>query len=133
MPWKETEMMHQRLLFTADYDKQIYSMTELCERYGISRKTGYKWLSRYQQQGPSGLLNQSKAANSCPHRTPEELTQRLLELKQQHPKWGAKKLLAVLKKREPFVRWPAVGTVQDLLQRNGLTQQHIKRRKTNHP
>lgn len=133
MPWKETDTMHQRLLFTADYDKQIYSMTELCERYGISRKTGYKWLSRYQQQGLSGLLNQSKAPNSCPHRTPEELNQRLLELKRQHPKRGAKKLLAILKKRDSQTHWPAVTTVQDLLQRNGLTQQHTKRRKTNHP
>ncbi len=67
MPWKETDTMHQRLLFTADYDKQIDSVTELCKRYGISQKTGYKWLHRYQQQGLSGLLHQSKAPKSCPH------------------------------------------------------------------
>jgi len=61
--------------------------------FRISRKTGYKWLSRYQQQGLSGLLNQSKAPNSCPHRTPEELNQRLLELKRQHPEWEARLLM----------------------------------------
>ena len=93
MPWKEADTMHQRILFIADYDKKLYSMTELCERYGISRKTGYKWAHRYQQQGVSGLVNQSKAPNSCPHQTPQELCQLILELKRNHPKWGPKSCL----------------------------------------
>lgn len=49
MPWQETKPMDQKILFIADYLRDTYSHTELCVRYGISRKTGYKWLARYQQ------------------------------------------------------------------------------------
>lgn len=133
MPWKETDMMHQKLLLIADYDKQLYTMTELCERYGVSRKTGYKWVKRYQESGISGLNNQSRAPKSCPHKTPDSISDAILELKKKHPKWGAKKLLAILKKKEPETSWPAISTAQDLLRKNGLTHIRPKRRKTNHP
>ena len=55
MPWRETAPMAERMRFVTDWERDLYSMVELCERYGVSRKTGYKWLARYEADGPDGL------------------------------------------------------------------------------
>jgi putative transposase len=55
MPWLETASMDQRTQFIADHQDDRFTMTELCARYGISRKTGYKWLTRYAEEGRRGL------------------------------------------------------------------------------
>ena len=55
MPWSETTPMHQKTQFIADYLREIYTISELCERYRISRKTGYKWIKRFIEEGPPGL------------------------------------------------------------------------------
>jgi hypothetical protein len=59
MPWRESCAMDQRVSFIADQRSGMWTMTELCERYEISRKTGYKWLDRYQLEGPGGLTDRS--------------------------------------------------------------------------
>jgi transposase-like protein len=69
MPWTETEPMKERMRFVADVERGLYTMSELCERYGISRRTGYKWLDRYEADGPTGLKDRSRAPRHCPHRT----------------------------------------------------------------
>jgi len=61
MPWNETLTMDQKTQFIADYLKDLFSFTELCERYGISRKTGYKWVDRYLNYGPEGLNDRTRA------------------------------------------------------------------------
>src|SRR5712691_3318990 len=66
MPWTETEPMKERVRFVADAERGLYSMSELCERYGVSRRTGYKWLERYEADGPAGLKEQSRAPHHCP-------------------------------------------------------------------
>lgn len=120
MPWDEAPRMEQRERFISDLDSCLYSMTELCTRYEISRKTGYKWAQRYASEGLEGLQDRSRAPKSCPHRTAEEICEALLELRRAHPTWGPQKLLAWLHKREPAVSWPAASTVGDLLKRHGL-------------
>jgi len=55
MPWKKLSPMDQRVLFVADYVREFYSFSELCARYGVSRKTGYKWIERYRREGVLGL------------------------------------------------------------------------------
>lgn len=72
MPWLETAPMDQRERFIADARAGLYSMTELCERYGISRKTGYKWRERVEEGGRAALADRSRAPHHCPHpsRTP---------------------------------------------------------------
>ena len=62
MPWTETEPMKERMRFIADAERGLYSMSELYERYGISRRTGYKWLDRYEVLGPTGLVERSRGA-----------------------------------------------------------------------
>src|SRR2546422_1737304 len=68
MPWLETSSMTERQRFVDDAQHGLFSMTELCARYGISRKTGYKWLDRYDAQGQEGLRDRSHAPEACPHK-----------------------------------------------------------------
>src|SRR6266508_3720591 len=68
MPWRETAPMKERMLFVTEWEREVYSMVELCERYGVSRKTGYKWLARYAREGPDGLREQSLARGAGPRR-----------------------------------------------------------------
>jgi putative transposase len=135
MPWEETTRMQQRVWFISDLESCLYTMTELCERYGISRKTGYKWAERYVAQGVDGLKDRSRAPKGCSHGTAVELVEVLVELRQSHPTWGPRKLLAVLRKRKPDLAWPAASTVGGILKRRGLIEggQRRARRPYPHP
>jgi transposase InsO family protein len=97
-------------------------MRELCERFGIAPKTGYKWLARYAQEGVAGLRDRPRAPHTCPHRTPPELEARLLEFKRQHPTWGSHKIRRKLQGQDPTLPWPAASTIDGLFQRHGLTE-----------
>jgi len=129
MPWDEMTRMDQRERFVSEFDSCQYTMTELCERYGISRKTGYLWVNRYAKEGLEGLRDRSRAPRSCPHGTAEEVSERLLELRRSHPTWGPRKLLAWLEKREPERSWPAASTVGGILKRHGLVEGRTSRRR----
>ncbi len=63
----------------ADYLREVQSVSELCDQYGISRKTAYKWIDRYLRQGPAGLEERSRKPNTSPQRTPDEIQRALLE------------------------------------------------------
>lgn len=130
MPWEETTRMKQRVRFIADLESCLYTMTELCERYEISRKTGYKWAQRYCAEGPQGLQDRSRAVKSCPHRTGERIAEALVSLREAHPTWGPRKLLAVLRRREPGESWPSASTAGDILKRPGLVQPRRFRQKS---
>jgi transposase len=119
MPWKETDPMTERLQFIAAYLNQVYSMTELCERFGIRRNTGYKWVRRYPEQGLAGLQERSRAPHRCPHRMSEEVEAVLLEAKQAHPHWGPRKVLPYLARHRPDLPLPAPSTTGALFQRAG--------------
>jgi transposase len=69
MPWRETSPMNERIRFVADFQHGLLSMTELCERYHISRKTGYKWLDRFEEEGPSGP---GRALQKAPALSPQD-------------------------------------------------------------
>lgn len=126
--------MEERLRFVQDALSQRLDMTELCERYGVSRKTGYKWLKRYETDGRRGLADQSRAPHECPHRTAAYIAELLVASRQAHPLWGARKLLRVLRGRHQEIRtWPAPSTVADLLMRRGLVTKRRRRRSSVHP
>jgi putative transposase len=133
MPWMETAPVEQRTAFIADHRQGLYPMTELCARYGISRKTGYKWLERFEEHGRHGLADRSRAPHHCPHRIPPEIAELLCTMRRRHPDWGAGKLLDYLEPRSPEVEWPAVSTVSDLLARRGLVPKRRRRRPHQHP
>ena len=133
MPWNETTPMDQKMQFIADYLRAELSMTELCELYGISRKTGYKFVERYLEHGPEGLEERSRRPQSHPNETPEEVVQAILELRRRHPRWGAKKLLPLLEKRHPRWELPGRTTVCDILSRHGMVPKQRNRRAIGHP
>ena len=133
MPWKESAPVTERVKFVCDYDTGLFSMTELCRRYGISRKTGYKWVERFRSGGPSALEDSSRAPQSCPHRTSDELVDEIVELRKTHPTWGPKKLIRILSTQYPSKNWPAVSTAGQWLKRRGLVKTRRTRQRSAHP
>ncbi|HEX4952536.1 MAG TPA: helix-turn-helix domain-containing protein [Thermoanaerobaculia bacterium] len=85
--------MDSRAQFVEAWREGGFSLVELCERYGVSRKTGYKWLRRWEEEGLAGLAERSRAPASCPHRTEERCEQALVVSRRKHPRWGARKHL----------------------------------------
>jgi putative transposase len=85
MPWSQTTPMDQKTQFIADYLRQPLSMSELCELYAISRKTGYKLIDRYLKLGPAGLEERSRKPGSHPNETPAQVVQAIVEARQRHP------------------------------------------------
>jgi transposase len=100
MSWSENTQM-SRFRFVAEFDSCLYTMTELCERHGISRKTGYKWAERGASEGVEGLKDRSRAPHRRPSQTPTEVAERLVELRRQHPTWGPRKLASWLRSTSP--------------------------------
>jgi transposase InsO family protein len=126
--------MTQRRDFLADHRRQVFTMTELCARYGVSRKTGYKWLARYEAGGLPGLADRSRAPQHCPHRLAGSLARLLCQARRTHPSWGPRKLLQYLVPRHlEIAGWPAASTVGDLFARRGLIPKRRRRRSHQHP
>jgi putative transposase len=133
MPWKELKPMDQKTQFVADYLRQTLDMTELCRQYGISRKTGYKWIERYIESGPQGLEDRSRRPGRSPNQTLDEIVDALIQVRKRHPSWGAKKLLPFVEKRHPEWDLPGRSTVCDILKRHGLVPRQRRRRVIGHP
>lgn len=94
-------------------------MIELCVRFGIAHKTGYKWLARYWAGGPAGLADQSRASHTCPHRTAPKIAAVLVRGRQTHPHWGPKKLRPYLARTQPELALPAPSTAGVVLPGRG--------------
>ncbi len=105
------------------------SVTDLCHEYGISRPTAYKWIKRYDEVGPEGLLDLTRTPHSSPYATSAEIENEVLALRKRFPSWGARKLKARLERMNPNVSWPAASTVGQILRRAGLTNPKRKKRR----
>jgi transposase InsO family protein len=119
--------MEQRLEFVREYESELFTMTELVAQYGISRKTGYKWLERHDAEGAAGLVDRSRRPRTSPHATDPELMETLVALRRRHPRWGARKLLRIARDRNPRADWPARSTVYDELNARGLVTARRRR------
>lgn len=128
----ETNVVDERVRFARDFASGHWSMTELCERYGVTRPTGYKWIARYRGGGEGALADRSRAPHRSPHRTDDIIEGLVVAARQQYG-WGAKKLLKVLGTRHPDLAWPARSTVNALLERHHLLRKNRRRRKWAHP
>lgn len=133
MPWQETDPVNERMKFVVAHQSGLYSMSELCMRAGITRRTGYKWLARYAAEGVDGLKERSHAPEHCPHRMDAEVEAVLLAARRAHPSWGPRKLLPWLARRRPELALPAASTVGDLLSREGLVAPRQRGRRPAHP
>lgn len=129
MPWKVSDRVDQRKQLFIEY-QQGEAIAELGRRYGVSRQTVYKWLERYCQQGEDGLVDRSSAPGRHPQQCSEAIREGVLELRQQHARWGPRKLWAYLETRRPEQQWPAASTIGDWLREEGLSHRRRKRRRT---
>src|SRR6185295_14844449 len=133
MPWKEELPMDQKTQFISEHLRDSLSFTELCQRYHISRKTGYKWINRYDAEGHAGLVDRSRRPHSSPDQTSEAVRLAIVDARRRHPSRGAKKLLKLLQRKEPQTAWPSRWTICQILKREGLVKQRTHRRKVGHP
>lgn len=118
MPWRETSTMDERLRFVQDVHRPGWSFTEICQRYEVSRKTGYKWLARYGEAGPAGLVDGSHRPRTSPHATPASVVELILQLQHRYT-WGARKVRRLLVARVPADQVPTKTTVHRILERHG--------------
>ena len=127
MPWKECNPVDERIKFIArllDGDK----MAPLCRDFGISRKTGYKILTRYNDIGLHGLDDRSRRPYRHANQLPFQIETQIVRLKHEQPSWGAPKIRERLNRLYPDVHTPAISTVHTVLDRHGLVKRRRRRR-----
>lgn len=107
MAWENFKVEEQRLQLVQEYLAGVSTMTDLCVRYGISRKTAYKWYDRFLKEGKNGLLDQSRAPHNPNILYPAELIDKAIDYKLKHRNWGPKKILYNLQKANPHEDWPS--------------------------
>ena len=130
MPWIEVRPMDQKVLFIADWLRGVSSMTDLCEAYNISRKTGYKWLKRYDQSGVDGLHEATRRPCNSPHRTPYPIRQAILELRTCGGMiLGPKKIRALLEQRFPTETPPSKTTIYNILHAEGVVPKRRRKQR----
>lgn len=122
MTWRASCPMDERMNFIAEIERGVRSVSEICRLFGVSRKTGYKWIARFEQDGAEGLKSHSRAALVHPNAVDTQLVAMLLATRRRHDDWGPQKLLAYLGTRHPQRHWPAISTVAQLLNRHGLVK-----------
>ena len=119
MPWKEETVENLRKTFVLEAIQEGSNMSQLCRTYGISRKTGYKWLQRYQEGVDMG--DQKRTPHVMPRKTPRETEELILSVRSRHPTWGARKILRYLEDKGNS-GLPAPSTTTAILKRNGFIQ-----------
>jgi transposase InsO family protein len=119
MPWKECSSMSLREEFVALSLNKEGSMSVLCRRFGISRKTGYKWLARFKQGSTLALTDRSRRPHGSPSRCDEELERKVVELRRQHQAWGGRKIKRRLENLGE-TKLCSAGTITAILRRHHL-------------
>lgn len=121
MPWKECGVLEERFRFVTEWNSGDWNMAELCRFYGVTRKTGYKWVDRYGAKGMEGLKDLSRAPEYHPNEVSEAVEDEVLALRAKHPFWGPRKIRAWLIQAHRNEMMPVVSTIGSILKRNGLT------------
>ncbi len=129
MSWKVKDVQEQRFSFIEEYEREDLSLSALCQSYGISRPTGYKWIERYEQEGLGGLQDRSRAPHHRARAIAEGVKELILAVKAKHGYWGARKIVAHLGAKYPGQEWPAASSVGELLKQRGLTTARKRRQK----
>lgn len=136
MPFIELSIMSQRIEFCMLASKTGSNMSDLCKRFNITRRTGYKWLHRYMDEGLIGLEDKSRRPENFPNQTSVDIDQYIIGLRKDDPEWGAKKLHKIIynhKKRGiyTYAKVPCKNTITKILKRNGLiSSNHSKQSKS---
>jgi len=128
MPWKETNKVDQRIEFVNLSLKEIMTHTELCREFGITRKTGYKWLRRFENGGYPALVDMSRKPRSHAQQLTEEEIITIIKLKQNFPNWGAKKIAKLMERSNKTERIPSISSINRVLDKAGLVKKRRKKR-----
>jgi putative transposase len=129
MPWRRTLPDDERLQFVVEAWEGLSCITDLCATFGVSTKTGHKWLTRFEKEGPAGLVDRSRAPHTHPQAVAAEVVERLLDVRRKHPRWGPRKILAWLTREEPTLALPAASTIAAALKRHGMVHPRRLRRR----
>lgn len=125
MPWQESSPMSERLEFVKACLDRTEHIVKICDRFGISEKTGQKWLKRFREGGLEGLEDRSHAPQTHLGRITPEVKERIISIKKKHPLFGAEKIhdwLVIHEPRAEGLRWPATSSIGELLKRSGLVR-----------
>jgi transposase InsO family protein len=122
MPWKETDKMEQKEQFIQEILKQEKPFKHICEEFGISEKTGYKWKNRFFEQGKIGLYEQSRARLSQ-NEIDGDTAAALIRIKNEHLAWGPKKIREIYARAYPQGTVPSLSSVKRILDKAGLVKQ----------
>lgn len=128
MPWKELSVVSEREIFVQRLNAGE-KMVDLCREYGVSRKTGYKFLKRFNDYGKSGLSDQSRRPESFARSIAPCIKQRILEIKSEFPTWGAAKIRERLRRLDSGLYVPARSTIHEFLFQCELVKRRRVRRK----
>lgn len=129
MAWEKYQVEQQRLQVVQAYSSGDYSMTEICKKYGISRKTGYKWYQRFLELGENGLKDQSKTPHTIQQTYTDKQIDQAIDFKLRYRTWGPKKILIKLKKQFPDQDWPSPTRLYEIFKNYHLvTKKRIKGR-----
>lgn len=128
MAWRISNVSEQRELFIKEYQRGDKTFTDVCEIFGISRPTGYKWIKRH-IQGENVFKDRSRARHTQPAKTAKRLEEKILEVKCKYPTWGPKKIYAYLKRHDLDEEWPSATTFGNILHRHGLVSSRKNRRR----
>jgi transposase InsO family protein len=129
MPFRETCPMEERIALLRDYETGVFSVSDLCRYYGISRETFYVWRRRRASGGERWFEARSHAVAHCPHATTSFMTERVVAMRRRFPHFGPKKIKSRLEEEAPETGWPATSTIGDMLKRAGLVEHKPRRRR----
>lgn len=125
MAWQETDRVSERREFVLLSDSENANFAALCRRFGISRKTGYKWRDRYREHGEKALVDQSRAPRSRPAQTSANVENIVLQVRDAHPAWGGRKIRAYLKLNALTESVPAASTITAILRRHNRIRPEV--------
>ena len=127
MPWKNVSPMEQKQRFVSLAGSGHFTMTELCRDFGVSRKTGHKWVARHAEGGMKALEERSRAPKSVTCRTSDEVERLICTEKRLRSTWGPKKIRQILTTKHGLESPPAISTVGEVLERHGLVAERRRR------
>ncbi len=129
MTWKVTNEMEQKIEFINEWRSGVFSITELCEEFSITRPTAYKYIKRFEQEGLDGLKERSRTPHNHPNKVSFKIEERIVFHRKKHPRWGGEKIWKLLYDEFDEKDIPSITTVNRVLKRKGLISKKKRRRR----
>lgn len=127
MSWQTSSVMQEKLKFIRAWQSGAYTMTELCKRFSVSRTTGYKLVNRFKEEGSMFLEERSKRPHAIPHKTSKEIEAAIVELRNKHKDWGARKIRVLLLRQYLEEQIPSEKTINKIMSAHGLVKKRKRR------